>query len=321
MNKGWQQVVAVLAILLAGKAYMPIDGAYPEPRIQALLKQGAVSTIISDSSEPCRTDDYRVLIPALMTEAQAHFIPVANQPTDLAYVIFTSGSTGQPKGVMMEHGAVVNTLLDINQRIALDHRDRVLAISSLNFDLSVFDIFSTLSSGARLVIPQTSPSQDPEALLHLAQQSAITVWNSVPAFAQLLVDLLENRSNPLPHLRQIMMSGDWIPVNLPDRLNTLMPQAKLLSLGGATEAAIWSICYPIEKSYATHTSIPYGKPLTHQQFYVLDEQLNPCADWVTGELYIGGRGLARGYWHDQEKTDFAFIEHPTLGQRLYKTGI
>ncbi|EOX1576556.1 amino acid adenylation domain-containing protein [Vibrio cholerae] len=320
MNKGWQQVVAVLAILLAGKAYMPIDGAYPEPRIQALLKQGAVSTIISDSSEPCRTDDYRVLIPALMTEAQAHFIPVANQPTDLAYVIFTSGSTGQPKGVMMEHGAVVNTLLDINQRIALDHRDRVLAISSLNFDLSVFDIFSTLSCGARLVIPQTSPSQDPEALLHLAQQSAITVWNSVPAFAQLLVDLLENRSNPLPHLRQIMMSGDWIPVNLPDRLNTLMPQAKLLSLGGATEAAIWSICYPIEKSYATHTSIPYGKPLTHQQFYVLDEQLNPCADWVTGELYIGGRGLARGYWHDQEKTDFAFIEHPTLGQRLYKTG-
>ncbi|MBF4332556.1 hypothetical protein EAY29_20170, partial [Vibrio anguillarum] len=153
MNKGWQQVVAVLAILLAGKAYMPIDGAYPEPRIQALLKQGAVSTIISDSSEPCRTDDYRVLFPALMTEAQAHFIPVANQPTDLAYVIFTSGSTGQPKGVMMEHGAVVNTLLDINQRIALDHRDRVLAISSLNFDLSVFDIFSTLSCGARLVIP------------------------------------------------------------------------------------------------------------------------------------------------------------------------
>ncbi|MBU2898684.1 non-ribosomal peptide synthetase/type I polyketide synthase [Vibrio hepatarius] len=318
MDKGWQQVVAVLGIMLAGKAYLPIDASYPETRISALLKQGQVTTVIS---EQIRTyDRYRVLTPSLTGVVPSGFKPDPLLPSDLAYVIFTSGSTGQPKGVMMDHQAVINTLFDIEQRIELNSRDRVLAISALNFDLSVFDLFSTLHCGACLVIPKISPAQDPESLIHTAQKEHITIWNSVPAFAQLLADSLISSGKSLLSLRHVMMSGDWIPIALPDHLQVVAPKAKLLSLGGATEAAIWSIAYDIKGSYSQYNSIPYGKPLKNQMFFVLDRELNPCPDWVAGELYIGGLGLSLGYWQDKAKTSAAFIIHPVSRERLYKTG-
>ncbi|PSV47521.1 hybrid non-ribosomal peptide synthetase/type I polyketide synthase [Photobacterium indicum] len=323
MDKGWEQVISAIAIMLAGKAYMPIDASYPQKRIKDLLEQGDVNTIIAQSdlaNELGQKSGYQILIPCLSSKISSHFTLPSVEPSDLAYVIFTSGSTGKPKGVMMEHKAVVNTLLDINQRINLTIDDKVLAISALNFDLSVFDIFSTLSQGATLVIPEVSPAQAPEALISLAKDTCITVWNSVPAFVQLLADYLEQKQSNLPAIRQIMMSGDWIPVSLPDRLTKLTPNAQVLSLGGATEAAIWSISHSITQSYSDCMSIPYGKPLSNQTFHILDDELEPCPEWVSGEIYIGGNGLAIGYWQDQEKTDAAFFIHPTSGLRLYKTG-
>ncbi|MDA0119661.1 non-ribosomal peptide synthetase/type I polyketide synthase [Vibrio sp. T11.5] len=320
MNKSWQQAVAAIGILMAGKAYLPIDAAYPEARIHALLEQGQVTTVVAEKGLKVALDTYRVLTPSVSHTQHNEFQPKMVGPSDLAYVIFTSGSTGQPKGVMMDHQAVVNTLLDVESRLSLDCEDRVLAISSLNFDLSVFDVFSTLHCGACLVIPESSPTKDPDALIELAIKAQITIWNSVPAFAQLLADGLTSRSSVLPSLRHIMMSGDWIPVSLPEQLKVIAPNTKLLSLGGATEAAIWSIAYPIEGSHAERKSIPYGKALTNQAFFVLDSQLQPCPNWVSGELYIGGSGLSLGYWQDESKTQAAFITHPESGQRLYKTG-
>lgn len=320
MHKGWEQIISAIAILLAGKAYMPVDASYPSKRIAELLVQSDVCTVITQHHVPTPSACYQTLVPSLDAKAPGGFTAPTIDPSDMAYVIFTSGSTGRPKGVVMDHQAVVNSLLDINARIGLNNHDKVLAISALNFDLSVFDIFSTLSQGARLVIPEISPAQDPEALVRLAASAGITVWNSVPAFAQLLADCLEHNQSKLPQLRHIMMSGDWIPVSLPDRLFKVTPNAQQLSLGGATEVAIWSISYPINKSYANCTSIPYGKPLSNQRLYILDKAFAPCPDWVAGELYIGGDGLAIGYWQDTDKTDAAFITHPHSGIRLYKTG-
>lgn len=320
MEKSWQQVVAVIAILMAGKAYLPLDATYPKARIDALLNQGEVTQVVALKELAKQLEPYHVLTPSLDHQEEHTFQPLTLNPTDLAYVIFTSGSTGQPKGVMMDHQAVINTLVDIEARLNLNEQDKVLAISALNFDLSVFDLFSTLHCGACLVIPEISPTQDPNGLITLAEQAQITIWNSVPAFAQLLADGLDSRNTALPSLRHIMMSGDWIPVSLPDQLNIIAPNAQLLSLGGATEAAIWSIAYPIEGSYAHRSSIPYGRPLTNQTFLVLNGELNPCPDWVTGELYIGGLGLSLGYWQDEVKTGAAFITHPQSGERLYKTG-
>ena len=136
---------------------------------------------------------------------------------------------------------------------------------------------------------------------------------------QMLLEYHANRTLKVP-LRLVMMSGDWIPLNLPDRIRGLWPDAQLMSLGGATEASIWSIFYPIGEIDPTWKSIPYGKPLTNQTFHVLNHLLEPCPVWVVGELYIGGVGLALGYWRDEKKSNASFITHPRTGTRLYKTG-
>ncbi|WP_271271073.1 non-ribosomal peptide synthetase/type I polyketide synthase [Aliamphritea hakodatensis] len=324
MHKGWQQVVAVLAINLAGRAYMPVDAAYPAARIEALLAQGNVSMVLTQAEVAgslALDDVYRCVIPQsdLLTQPLPDF-ELSTAPEDLAYVIFTSGSTGQPKGVVMDHQAVVNTLLDVNQRIGLCAQDNVLAISNLNFDLSVFDIYSTFCAGATLVMPLQASAESPASLVTLIAEQQITVWNSVPAFVQMLAESVERDGHQIDSLRQVMMSGDWIPVDLPQRLMAIHPDICLLSLGGATEAAIWSISYLITGSCSHLASVPYGKPLANQRFYVLDARMETCPVWVAGDLYIAGEGLAQGYWQDPDKTAQAFMAHPVTSERLYRTG-
>ncbi|SFU58339.1 hybrid non-ribosomal peptide synthetase/type I polyketide synthase [Xenorhabdus koppenhoeferi] len=326
MEKGWEQVIAVLAILLAGRAYLPIDASYPQQRIHQLLASGEVDIVLTqpEFARQINWPDHVQIIP--LDETLLNNLPVTNEPglsvrpEDLAYVIFTSGSTGKPKGVMINHQGAVNTILDINQRITLNEYDSVLAISELTFDLSVYDLFGTLSRGAKLVIPAPGDTRQPDKLLTWLQQESVTVWNSVPAFVQLLEEYARSYPHSLHSLRWVLMSGDWIPTNLPAKLYALHPELNLLSLGGATEASIWSIAYPIAQVDPNWRSIPYGKPLANQTFYVLNATLSPCPVWVTGELYIGGQGLALGYWADTEKTEQAFITHPETGERLYRTG-
>ncbi|MBI2948524.1 MAG: AMP-binding protein, partial [Verrucomicrobia bacterium] len=155
----------------------------------------------------------------------------------------------------------------------------------------------------------------------LVVNEKVTVWNSVPAFMGLLLD----HANGYPEavgdsLRLVLLSGDWIPVTMPERIRELVRHAQIISLGGATEASIWSILYPIDKVDPAWRSIPYGRPMRNQSFHVLNSALEPCPDWVTGQLYIGGIGLAKGYWRDTDKTRERFIVHPRNGERLYRTG-
>ena len=149
--------------------------------------------------------------------------------------------------------------------------------------------------------------------------AGVTVWNSVPALMEMFVEYAGSRPERLP-LRVVMLSGDWIPVGLPGRITARVPDAQVVSLGGATEAAIWSILHPIDTVDASLDSIPYGRPMVNQQFHVLDERMAPRPVWVAGALYIGGVGLAEGYWRDEAQTAASFVRHPVSGERLYRTG-
>jgi amino acid adenylation domain-containing protein len=323
LNKGYEQVVAVLGILESGAAYLPVDPTWPAPRLRQVLEIGEIETVVTtpalaaDLSWPagvrCLTVDGR----ASGDTAESH--GPAN-PEDLAYVIFTSGSTGTPKGVMTDHRGAVNTILDINERFAIGPDDRVLALSALHFDLSVYDIFGLLAAGGAVVIPGPGENRDPRRWSELIREEGITVWNTVPALMEMLVEYLEGRGTTLDSLRLVMLSGDWIPVSLPDRIRRIAPSARIISLGGATEASIWSIYYPIEKVDPRWTSIPYGKALRNQKWHVLSSDLEDCPTWVPGDLYISGVGLAKGYWRDEKKTSECFITHPATGERLYRTG-
>ena len=329
MDKDWRQVVAVTAILRAGAAYLPIDASLPRERIALLLDSGGVEQIVASpaAAERCPPGPFRLHVledepgdapPELLREPACDALP-----DDLAYVIFTSGSTGVPKGVMIEHQAAHNTIADINRRYRVDENDCVFALSSLSFDLSVYDIFGVLGAGGTLVLPEASAIRDPAAwreLFALAQRhEPITVWNTVPALMRMFVD--DMQADPHPALlRLVLLSGDWIALDLPQRIRAAMPSAQVISLGGATEASIWSIAYPIDAVAPEWKSIPYGRALENQSMHVLHSDLAPTPLWVAGDLYIGGAGLARGYWRDEAKTAASFVRHPFTGERLYRTG-
>jgi pyochelin synthetase len=309
MPRGWHQVSSALGTLLAGVAYMPVDPSSPQARQDQIMESSGARFRLTDAT-------MAEIVPA----TQAHEV-TGTGPEDLAYVIHTSGSTGVPKGVMIAHEAALNTVLDINQRFGVTASDKVLGLSSLGFDLSVYDIFGPLSVGGCLIIPEHERRADPSHWAQLVQEHQITLWNSVPAQMQMLAGYLNIPGAPdVTSLRLAMLSGDWIPVTLPDQIHSHVPELTLISLGGATEASIWSIFYPIAEVDQEWASIPYGKPLANQTFHVLDAGLNPCPEWVPGELYIGGAGVAMGYLNDPERTRERFITHPGTRERLYRTG-
>lgn len=318
LAKGAPQMVAVYATLLAGAAYVPIDPAWPARRIEQLVNDiGAAAILTAHAVEHPNVPVLQVGDDAAASASLD--LPAGLDPSALAYVIYTSGSTGQPKGVALDHRGPINTILDVNGAFGIAAEDVIFGVSSLSFDLSVYDIFGSAMAGATLVLADPV-DHSPHAWLATMVERQVTVWNSAPPLMQLLVDVARAEGVQLPALRIVMLSGDWIPLSLPDDIKAIAPNAKVISLGGATEASIWSIWHSIDAVDPRWRSIPYGRPMANQPWYVLDEQGNETPMWTTGQLHIGGVGLAQGYWGDPEKTSTAFVRHPGTGERIYRTG-
>lgn len=325
--KGIEQICAVLAVLLSGNSYLPIDSKIPQQRVNQILSLSEAKLVLADKETRIKlSEDWqkKSLATELDREADiSDFTPLLVEINSLAYVIYTSGSTGTPKGVAISHLGAMNTIQDMIYRFGLSNNDSVLALSALNFDLSVYDIFASLSVGASLVIPDEQAIPDPENWCSLLAQYPVTVWNSVPALLEITLEYLSHQAQDLlASLRLVLLSGDWIPAPLVSRLATVLAdECVCIGLGGATEASIWSNYYAIEEHLSDGwNSVPYGVPLSNQTMWVLDSQLSERPEWVEGELYIGGHGVALGYLNDREKTELAFITHPELGERLYRTG-
>ncbi|MEW2378725.1 amino acid adenylation domain-containing protein [Micromonospora sp. NPDC047812] len=322
LDRGWKQVVATLAVLHAGGAYLPLDPDWPAERVARVLQRAGAGLVLVESDRVALPEGVaRLVVDATTVGAGGPALrPVDLAETDVAYVIYTSGSTGTPKGVTIDHRGAVNTLLDVTARFGVGPADRVLAVSALSFDLSVFDIFGTLAVGAAVVTLDPELARDPAHWRDVSHAHRVSVWNSVPALAGMLLDDAD-AGHPLPaSLRLAMFSGDWIPLTLPDRLRKALPGIRVESLGGATEASIWSIHHPVDEVDPAWRSIPYGRALDHQGVHVLDDALRPRPTWATGDLYISGAGLALGYWRDEAATAASFVVHPVTGERLYRTG-
>jgi amino acid adenylation domain-containing protein len=328
MAKGWEQVVATLGILFSGAAYLPIDRTVPHERLKFILEHGEVNILLTQSGlvKDLRwLSDIHVLgidDAQLDQWSDAPLLESVQTHLDLAYVIYTSGSTGLPKGVMIDHRGAVNTITDINQKFHVTSQDRVLAVSSLHFDLSVYDIFGLLAVGGCIVIPSDGEVSNPSHWISLIEEFKITVWNSVPTLAQILIETQQECPEADLHdsLRLFLLSGDWIPPKLPEKITQFYEMAIVAGLGGATEASIWSNYYVTGDTTAHLKSIPYGRPLSNQCYHVVDEFNEPSPTWVPGQLLIGGIGLAKGYWKDEDKTNKSFFIHPQTNSRLYKTG-
>lgn len=299
-------IANILGTLKTGAAYVPVDPSIPEERKKYILENSGCTLLLTPEA----------YLSENIESYSCNYIEMPDNRDSLAYIIYTSGSTGRPKGAMINHKAVSNTIIDINRRFDISEKDRIIGISSICFDLSVYDIFGALSTGATLVMVRDQ--RDVDNIREVMNRHNITFWNTVPAIMGMLLDNIDDEYENAA-LRNVLMSGDWIPVNMPERIWKHFKNAKVTSLGGATEASIWSIYYPIEKINAQWKSIPYGYPLANQAYYVLNYQMELCPVGVPGELYIGGVGVASGYINDPEKTKNAFITHPEFGY-IYKTG-
>ena len=329
LERSLDMAIALYAVLKAGGAYVPLDPNYPAARLSYLLEDARVQILLTQTKLLDRIPATEAQLVCLDLDKIGADLETTNLSVNvhshnLAYVIYTSGSTGNPKGVAIEHHSAVNTLWDLERRFAVRSEDRILAVSSLSFDLSVYDLFGILGSGGTAILPPTTIVPEPAQWLELIDREKVTIWNSAPALLELLVNYLVAYQRELPRsLRLVMLSGDRINPNLVIELQNLNPQLQIVSLGGATEASIWSICYPVVTSWSPEQAIPYGRPLDNQSFYILDAQQRLAPKGIVGELYIGGVGVARGYLNRPDLTSTKFILDPfsTLPHaRMYRTG-
>jgi amino acid adenylation domain-containing protein len=330
----------MLAVLKAGGAYVPLDPDYPQERLAYMVESARVQALVSQTDLAGRFAG--IGLPAVLVDAEAAEIAAepAGRPAagatqdDLVYVIFTSGSTGRPKGVMLDHRGRVSNFHDFNRRFDVGYGDRVLALSSLSFDMSAYDILGTLSAGGALVLPRPEERMEPAAWARMMGRHRVSVWHSVPALLEMLVDHLERHPDAAPaalaSLRLVLLGGDWIPVGLPGRLRALSPRPEtlqIISMGGATEVSMDSTIYEITRVLPTWKSIPYGVPMANQTAYVLSPGspvgIEPAPVGVAGELVLGGVGVGCGYFGRPELTAEKFVPDAfsgMAGSRIYRTG-
>ncbi|WP_445170862.1 non-ribosomal peptide synthetase [Mycolicibacterium sp. Dal123E01] len=312
-----EQVPALLGIHAAGGVYLPIGVDQPYERAVRMIAGGAVDLALVCGSE---LPEVPVPVPA-MTVADAigrgtgmEFTSVTGDPDRIAYVLFTSGSTGEPKGVEVTHDAAMNTVEFITEHFALGPDDRCLALSTLECDISVLDIFGTLATGGAIVVVDEQHRRDPDHWVRLIQTHRVTALHFLPGWLAMLLEV----AGPLPTIRVAPTGGDWVTPAMARQLRERAPQVRFAGLGGATETAIHNTICEVADVPADWTAIPFGNPLPNNRCRVVAAGGADCPDWVVGELWIGGRGIARGYRGRPDLTAERFVDYD--GISWYRTG-
>ena len=298
-----EQIYCCIGVLMAGACYVPIGQAQPKERIKQLSSQIDITFVL---------EDYEKVNPK-ETSLDAYI----NPGEDSAYIIMTSGSTGVPKCVEISHKSAMNTIDEVSRLANVDSDSVALAVASFDFDLSVYDMFGVLGAGGTLVVLDEENAKNPEKWAQAIDKYGVNLWNSTPMAFDMCVTYFESLGQALG-VETALLSGDWIPLDLTSRFKRLNSDGKVIAMGGATEAAIWSNYLLVPDTIPDKwKSVPYGKPLVGQTYRVVDESGRICPFYVAGELWIGGQGVAKGYKGDENLTSQKFIEDEIS---WYKTG-
>jgi len=312
-----EQVPALLGILNAGAVYLPIGVDQPRDRAERILQAGQVRLALVCGGQQLSSPVPTLTIADVLRNAHvgAEIQPAATDLAELAYVLFTSGSTGEPKGVEVTHDAAMNTVEFITRYFEIDEGDRCLALSTLECDMSVLDTFATLRAGGAIVVVDEAQRRDPDAWARLIDVHSVTVLNFLPGWLEMLVEV---GPGCLSSLRVVPTGGDWVRPGLARLLKAHAPQLRFAGLGGATETAVHAtICEPGDLPTGL-AAVPYGTPLPNNACRVVNDLGGDCPDWVVGELWVSGRGIARGYRGRPDLTAQRFVVHD--GRTWYRTG-
>lgn len=313
-----EQIPALLGILSVGAAYLPIGIDQPRDRAERILESARVSLAVVCGGQRLSMPVPEVVLADILRDAPAgaEIESARIDPAGLAYVLFTSGSTGEPKGVEVTHDAAMNTVEFIARHFEIGPADRCLALSTLEGDISVMDIFVTLRTGGAIVVVDEAQRRDPDAWARLIDAHQVTVLHFMPGWLEMLVEVGRGR---LSSVRVVPTGGDWVRPEVVRRLRDEAPELRFAGLGGATETpvhnSIFEVTGPIPQDW---TALPFGVPLPNNACRVVDDSGADCPDWVPGEYWVSGRGIARGYRGRPDLTAERFVERD--GRIWYRTG-
>ncbi|MDB6112568.1 MAG: cyclohexanecarboxylate-CoA ligase [Pedosphaera sp.] len=319
MERSVEMLISMLAVLKAGGAYVPLDPSFPQDRLAFMVQDAGISVLLTQRKGQAPLEFahlHRVFVDELPADETSFWPNPRSEvtPANLAYVLYTSGSTGKPKGVEVLHRGVVNFLSSMRRTPGIAAHDKLLAITTISFDIAALELLLPLTVGARVVIATAATTLSPAALVAAIDHHGITIMQATPATWRML---LEAGWGGNPRLK-VLCGGETLPLKLALKLRERC--GSLWNLYGPTETTIWSTIYPVNEVAGV---VPIGRPIANTEVYVLDSQLQPVSVGVEGDLYIGGDGLARGYVKQPGLTAEKFIKHPfsrSPGVRLYKTG-
>lgn len=318
MDRSFEMMVALFGILKAGGAYIPIDPLYPQERVIFMLQESQALLLTQTHLQ------HQAPAPALVVNLKdlgAYSnspVAVDVSPHNLAYVIYTSGSTGKPKGVAVEHQAIVNRLLWAQSQYPLFPDDAIMQKTPTTFDVSVWELFAPFMAGARLVIARPEGHKDPLYMAELAKSQGVTVMHFVPSMLRIFLEDRTAVANLCASkVRRVHCSGEALSTAIRDRFFAEMAGVELLNLYGPTECAV-DVTHHLCAPSCPVSVVPIGHPIANTQMYILDSQLRMAPIGVTGELFIGGLNVARGYVNRPELTSERFLSTPY--GRLYRTG-
>ncbi|WP_229689048.1 non-ribosomal peptide synthetase [Puia dinghuensis] len=317
LDRSAEMIIALIAIWKAGAAYIPLDPAYPDERIEFMLKDAAAGILLTTSKYRTRFHSQaKSLTLEDCWDKIAHnpaTPPVTGTGADLAYILYTSGSTGTPKGVEIEHHNLVNFLLSMQREPGITGADRLLAVTTISFDIAGLELYLPLISGATLVLADAESAKDGRILLDMVRMEKITMMQATPSTWRMMLDAGWNNHLPL----KALCGGEGLPKDLAETLVTKC--SSLWNMYGPTETTIWSTLKQIQPGDDT---ITIGRPINNTRVYMLDESAKPVALGAIGEIYIGGDGVARGYHNRPALTAERFLSDPFAkdGSKMYRTG-
>ncbi|MEM8827934.1 MAG: amino acid adenylation domain-containing protein [Cyanobacteria bacterium P01_G01_bin.19] len=332
LNRNSNLIISLLAILKAGAAYVPLDPTYPQERISYIINHARISHLITEQDIDTETLNIEPNLSVINLITEQEKIDCQSKENlnlkishqDLAYIIYTSGSTGKPKGVAIQHSSLLNFLHSMKEQPEIIESDKLLAITTISFDIAALEIYLPLITGATVVLANKETTIDADRMSQTIAENNITIMQATPATWQMLID---NNWQGKPDLK-ILSGGEALSRSLALELDSRCQE--IWNLYGPTETTIWSSIYKFNSDkHPELNTIPIGKPIANTQLYILDSQLNIMPPGRSGELYIGGDGLARGYLHHGNLTAEKFISNPFVetyhstslqDTRLYKTG-
>lgn len=326
MGRSFDQIAASIATVYIGAVLVPLNINDPVSRNEKIIELSDSHLVVTNgyTFKNSRLDALRIDVATLETRADIEIKPWQGDVHNPCYMIFTSGTTGSPKGVSISHYSLVNRMKSVIDMYHINSTDTAIALTAMNHDLAVFDVFGVLCmAGGSLALLDEVGFKNPSYWLELIYKFEVTIWNSVPQFPSMLLESIGDvdidDAIKFSTLRLMVLSGDFIPVDIPSKLSMLNSTMKVYGSGGPTENTVWDIYYPIgEESF--NKRIPYGYPLPNTQYFVMNERLCELPRNVVGQLCVAGIGLAIGYFKDEERTNERFTMHPLTGQTIYLTG-